>query len=365
MADNIDVTPGTGKTIAADDITGVLHQRVKISQGVDGSATDVSATDPLNVTLANTGANATAIKVDGSAVTQPVSGTVTANAGSGTMAVSAASLPLPSGAATSANQSTANTSLNNIDVNAGATTDAAATAGGTGTVSAKLRRISTDIDAVKTSVSSIDGKVTAANTGAVTISAALPSGTNAIGKLSANSGVDIGDVDVTSVTPGTTATALGKAEDAAHTTGDVGVMALGVRNDNMADLTGTDGDYGAIAVTSSGRVQTTRTAHANMVRGNATVTTTSDTSLIAAGGVGIKNYVTAVQVANSSSTNCVITIKDGSGGSTLGYIAAPANGGAIVYYDIPLVSSSNTAIFFASNNAATTIFVSAQGYRGV
>ena len=33
----------------------------------------------------------------------------------------------------------------------------------------------------------------------MTISAALPAGTNAIGKLAANSGVDIGDVDVTSL----------------------------------------------------------------------------------------------------------------------------------------------------------------------
>lgn len=50
----------------------------------------VSAAAPLQVTLANTGANATAVKVDGSAVTQPVS---------------AASLPLPALAATSTKQS--------------------------------------------------------------------------------------------------------------------------------------------------------------------------------------------------------------------------------------------------------------------
>lgn len=84
MAENVNITPGTGDVVAADDIAGVKHQRVKISQGVDGSATDVSSTDPLNVTLANTGANSTAIKVDNSAVTQPVSGTVTSNAGTGT-----------------------------------------------------------------------------------------------------------------------------------------------------------------------------------------------------------------------------------------------------------------------------------------
>ena len=76
MADNVSITAGTGTTIAADDIGGVLHQRVKLSQGADGSATDVSSAAPLQVTLANTGANATAVKVDGSSTTQPISGTV-------------------------------------------------------------------------------------------------------------------------------------------------------------------------------------------------------------------------------------------------------------------------------------------------
>ena len=63
-----------------------------------------------------------------------------------------------------------------------------------------------------------------------------------IAKLGANSGVDIGDVDVTSVVPGVGATNLGKAEDAAHTSGDVGVMALGVTLATPASL-GADGDY--------------------------------------------------------------------------------------------------------------------------
>lgn len=82
----------------------------------------------------------------------------------------------------------------------------------------------------------------------------LPAGTNAIGKLAANSGVDIGDVDVTSVTPGTTAAALGKAEDAAHASGDVGVFVLGVRRDSATSGADTDGDYAALGLDSSGRL---------------------------------------------------------------------------------------------------------------
>lgn len=47
MADNVGYTPGSGATVAADDIGGVLYQRVKPSVGVDGSAVDVSADNPM------------------------------------------------------------------------------------------------------------------------------------------------------------------------------------------------------------------------------------------------------------------------------------------------------------------------------
>lgn len=97
------VTTSTGS-----GIMGTGTQRVAIASDNDaltvkqGTATNLKAQaeayqggtavgsgNPLQVTLANTGANATAVKTDGSAVTQPVS---------------AASLPLPSGASTSAKQ---------------------------------------------------------------------------------------------------------------------------------------------------------------------------------------------------------------------------------------------------------------------
>ena len=70
--------------------------------------------------------------------------------------------------------------------------------------------------------------------------------------LQANSGVDIGDVDVTSIIPGTGATNLGKIEDAAHTTGDVGVMTLAVQQTADAALAGTSGDYAPLQVDDTG-----------------------------------------------------------------------------------------------------------------
>lgn len=50
MADNFVTNPAAGgDTFAADDIAGVKWQRVKLGQGVDGSATDVSSANPLPV----------------------------------------------------------------------------------------------------------------------------------------------------------------------------------------------------------------------------------------------------------------------------------------------------------------------------
>jgi|GEM_PF-1319682 len=92
------------------------------------------------------------------------------------------------------------------------------------------------------------------NIGNVDIASAIPAGTNAIGKLAANSGVDIGDVDVTSVVPGTGATNLGKAHDAAFAANDVGVPLLAVRDDDMSGLGAADGDYTPITVCENGAV---------------------------------------------------------------------------------------------------------------
>jgi hypothetical protein len=114
MADNVAITAGSGTTIAADDISSVFYQRVKVALGADGSAADA--------------------------------------------------------------------------------------VGGTGVDSTGVMRVS------------------------LATNVALPAGTNAIGKLAANSGVDIGDVDVTSL-PATFFTAFSDDADftpaaSSHTAGD-------------------------------------------------------------------------------------------------------------------------------------------------
>ena len=100
MPDNVGYTPGTGATVAADDIGGILYQRVKPVTGDDGTAVDVSANNPMPIAaygelieaieamrmaiqslqrtigLAQVNPLTGRMLVDGSGVTQPVSGTV-------------------------------------------------------------------------------------------------------------------------------------------------------------------------------------------------------------------------------------------------------------------------------------------------
>lgn len=183
----------------------------------------------------------------------------------GELQIDVLSSALPTGAATLAEQQTQTTSLQLID-DAVATTGAAITAKGiaaAGTDGTNARILKTDasgelqVDVLTlpaitlsqgtSSVAVGDGTdiiaVSAAGEVSTVVTQPLPAGNN-----------NIGDVDVVSVVPGTGATNLGKAEDAAHSSGDTGVMALGVRND-AGTAFAADGDYVPLSVDALGRVR--------------------------------------------------------------------------------------------------------------
>lgn len=157
MADGIELNAGTGgATLATDDVAGVHYQIVKLAVGAADSASLISNANPIPISDAGS-----SITVDGTfwQATQPVS---------------AASLPLPTGASTSANQTTIIGHLDGVE------------------------GLLTTIDADTGSLAGCVGGTELQ----VDIVGSLPAGTNAIGKLAANSGVDIGDVDVTSIAAG-------------------------------------------------------------------------------------------------------------------------------------------------------------------
>lgn len=210
---------------------GSLPSAIMIVGGYDGANTQVIKTDAdgnLQVDILSSSTITVTGTVTLGAGTAAF-GKLSANSGVDIGDVDVTSSALPSGAATSALQGTANGILTTIDAD-------------TGNIAGAISGTEMQVDVV----------------------AALPTGSNAIGKLAAgtasigsvtlnaNSGVDIGDVDVTSVIPGVGATNLGKAIQSAQGTTDTGVPALVVRNDTLADLAGSDHDYAPLQVNASG-----------------------------------------------------------------------------------------------------------------
>jgi hypothetical protein len=275
MADNVVLNAGAGGvTAAADDVGGVIYQRIKLCWGVDGVAVDASATNPLPVTLslakaedaahvsADSGVPMLAVRRDTATVGSDTDGdystlnvnasgqlwTAAVQSGAWNITNISGTVSLPTGAATAANQTTVIGHLDGVETLLG-TIDA-----DTGTLAGAVAGTEMQVDIVAALPAGTN------NIGDVDVLTlpALPAGTNAIGKLAANSGVDIGDVDVTSVAnvvPGTGATNLGKLEDGAHASGDVGVMALAVRRDANTALVGADGDYAPLQVSATGNLK--------------------------------------------------------------------------------------------------------------
>lgn len=195
-----------------------------------------------------------------------------------------------------------------------------------------LGTIDADTGAVKTAVELIDNAISGSEM-QVDVVAALPAGTNAIGKLAANTGVDIGDVDITSIIPLTGATNLGKARDVACGANDVGVMALAVRDDTLTTLTPIDGDYVPLRVGSTGALHTvvsniTACNTGAVVVSSGTITANlgatdnavldqielnTDPLLVVGGGA----EATAIRVTIANDSTGLVSIDDGGGALTV------------------------------------------------
>lgn len=213
-----------------------------------------------------------------------------------------------------------------------------------------------------------------------------------------------------------------KAEDAAHVSGDNGIMALTVRTNTAAARSGTDGDYQPLITDTNGRLHvitgpSTSTieivgdgAHDAAIAGNpvriagrgmsadytavtsgdtadiltdllgkivtmpyainqnhwqavtAAKTDTSDTAIKASAGAGLRNYITSLTVTNSHATvGTVVEVKDGSTVIHRGY-AAPAGGGYAVTFPTPLKGTAATAVNVANITTGSNTYVSMSGY---
>jgi hypothetical protein len=205
MADNINVTPGTGASVAADEIAGALHQRVKITVGADGvNDGDVSSANPMPVAgtvdlgaTDNAVLDAIAASVASADSKAPALGQALA-AASVPVVLPAAQIttltppPAITGYATSAKQDAEAVLIGAVNETAPATDTANSGLNG------RLQRIAQRITSL---IALIPTALTAGGNFKTAVQEALPAGDNNIGNVDLASAIpagtnNIGDVDV-------------------------------------------------------------------------------------------------------------------------------------------------------------------------
>lgn len=102
-----------------------------------------------------------------------------------------------------------------------------------------------------------------------------------------------------------------------------------------------------------------------MVAGvSADITNTSDTSVIAAQGSGVRTYITQITAFNSHATVATrVNIKDGATTIYSCYLAA-AGGQVSITLPVPLRGTANTAVNAACVTTGSNVVVSISGYTG-
>lgn len=228
----------------------------------------------------------------------------------------------------------------------GANADAIATAGSTGSISAKLRRATQGLEDLKTLI-------------------VLAAGSNAIGKLAANSGVDIGDVTINNTTSEPVTTGGNVAHDEVDSGNPVKIgmfaegnlstatmVADGDRCNAMGDLDGVM----YMRPYSLGDVLSERLTNTD---GNSTGSTVFGQTASA------RNCIDSIVVFNSSATAGYVDFRDGTAGSVLFTVPLPAGGGAVLpkgpspYFR----TSANTALAYDVSAALTTVYISLSGFK--
>lgn len=150
------------------------------------------------------------------------------------------------------------------------------------------------------------------------------------------------------------------AEDSAHTSGDKGVFALQVRNDTMASITSTDGDYSPQAVGPVGEVIVANSPITKWITAQTSVMYGVSVQAIAAQGASVFTYVTGLQIANDSATFSRVKITGGLG-SVLAWTVAPANGGSNIIFPNALRAGDNSGVS-VSISGVSSVYVSMQGF---
>lgn len=138
----------------------------------------------------------------------------------------------------------------------------------------------------------------------------------------------------------------------------------GHRNDAVASYLGGNLSWTPIATDSAGRILTkAEAAEEARIEGYSSTVNTSQTTLVAAAGAGLRNYITDAWFFNTGAAATLITFKDGAG-SILGYTGAPAGSGSnLPGLVTPIRTGANATFDFQASTGTSILYATVKGYK--
>lgn len=138
----------------------------------------------------------------------------------------------------------------------------------------------------------------------------------------------------------------------------------GHRNDAVASYLGGNLSWRPMATDSAGRTLTKPyAAEESRVEGYVALTSTSLTTLVAAAGAGLRNYITDLWFANTGATTTLITLSD-SAGSILGYTIAPTTSGSnLPGLVTPIRTGENASFNIQAGSNTSTLYATIKGFK--
>jgi hypothetical protein len=350
MPDNVTITPGTGETIATDEIAGVQYPRTKLGFGADGSYTDVSVSAPLPTSepaIILTGAAAQTAVVNN--ILEPVAGAAGTNV-ENIRAVSVQVVSTGTGGTFVFEQSNDNVNWRPLPVfNAELVTGVPITAAITATVSQIIYSIPIRCRFLRLRIVSA---ITGGSIQAFSRLATEP-WTPAVATVAQPTGANL------NVAGTVTANVVGQAAHDAVVTGNPVLLAGDARNANPAAVSAT-GDVARLITTMIGALVTKPHALQEAAwNGVASPTGASDVAIIAAAGAGLRRHTTGIVISNTGAAAATVNIRDGA--TTRLTITLGAGAVVPLPLDGLLVVTPNTALN-VNLAAAGTVTVSAWGY---
>lgn len=146
--------------------------------------------------------------------------------------------------------------------------------------------------------------------------------------------------------------------------GNINTLQAGTWRVSVLGIASVSGTVGASIVGLPTVVINDTVTPSSIIEGYNSVVSGSVTTLVAAQGAGVKNYITDIWLANTGSVATLVTFRAQGGASVLGYTIAPAKSGSnIIGLRTPIQTGANQTFDIQATTQVSVLYATVKGYK--